>query len=111
MANFVEYNHYSSKLVVNKDAFDLDSYEHLPTMFINFAYLSRIDEGYRLLERAARHVGDRKNPSIFGESAGLYKNSQTGEQICVLNLFILFISTFLLTFKIHIHSKVKLVWF
>ena len=111
VANFVEYNHYSSKLVVNKDAFDLDSYEHLPTMFINFAYLSRIDEGYRLLERAARHVGDRKTPSIFGESAGLYKNSQTGEQICVLNLFILFISTFLLTFKIHIHSKVKLVWF
>ena len=69
-ANFVSYDR--NELKIN-GRFDLSNYETFPSMFINIAYHSRIDEGYRLLERAARHATDTKTPSIFNESAELFR--------------------------------------
>ena len=50
---------------------DSDVYDALPKMFIEFAENSRIDSGYRLLERCVRHGHDPKMQSIFYNKAKL----------------------------------------
>ena len=77
MATFV--THEPTK-VVHQENSDVGVYEHLPTMMLNFAYLSRIDSGYRLLDRCARHTCDPKTPSIYEQSADFFQFSDNSEQ-------------------------------
>ena len=48
---------------------DASVYDALPTMIIDFAKNSRIDSGYRLLERCVRHGHDPKIQSLFNNTA------------------------------------------
>lgn len=83
ISSFIEYD--LSKIVPGARNVDYSKYDHFPTMFINFAYLSRIDEGFRLLERAARHAGDSRTPSIFNETAELFQFAENGELYHISN--------------------------
>ena len=46
-------------------------YDALPSMIIKFAQNSRIDSGYRLLERCVRHGHDPRMKSLFDNSADI----------------------------------------
>ena len=52
---------------------DPSVYDALPAMIINIAQQSRIDSGYRLLERCVRHGHDPKMQSLFCNSADIVK--------------------------------------
>ena len=47
----------------------IGKYDYLPSIFLYLAYHSRIDSGYRLLDRCARHTCDPKGASIYFQSA------------------------------------------
>jgi hypothetical protein len=51
-------------------------YDALPEMLIKFAKGSRIDSGYRLLERCVRHSHDPRMQSMFDNTAEII---QTGD--------------------------------
>jgi hypothetical protein len=74
--------HNEKKMVHQSDS-DIGEYTHLPTMLLNFAYHSRVDSGYRLLNRCARHSCDPKTPSFIDASAGFFKkeNGKYSKQI------------------------------
>lgn len=48
------------KKVAHKSNSDVGVYGHLPTSILNFAYHSRVDSGFRLLDRCAQHACDPK---------------------------------------------------
>ena len=85
---------------VHKNQSDVGDYGHLPTMLLNFAYLSRVDSGFRLLDRCARHACDPKTTSLFHTAADLFKYN--GKFMCFKYILILFLhSSFVLTFYCH----------
>ena len=65
--------HDDRKLVHERES-DVGEYRHFSTMLLNFAYQSRVDSGYRLLDRCARHACDPKTTSLYNESASLFKD-------------------------------------
>ena len=66
---------YDEDLIPKNEGCDQNSniyvgkYDFLPSMFLNLAFHSRIDSGYRLLDRCARHTTDPKCGSIFFQNA------------------------------------------
>ena len=50
----------------------IGKYDFLPSIFLNLAYHSRVDSGYRLLDRCARHTCDPKSGSIFYQEAKFF---------------------------------------
>lgn len=52
---------------------DPSMYDALPSLIINIAQHSRIDSGYRLLERCVRHGHDPKMQSLFYNSTDIVK--------------------------------------
>ena len=70
--------HDEAKLIHQVDS-DVGEYSHLPTMLLNFAYNSRVDSGYRLLDRCARHSCDPKTPSFIDASADLFRYEENGK--------------------------------
>ena len=54
----------------------IGKYDFLPSMFLNLAYHSRTDSGYRLLDRCARHTCDPKGKSIFYQDASFFEYCQ-----------------------------------
>jgi hypothetical protein len=91
-ASFVEYNHEKAfaelSIPEDKKQIYIKSYGHFPTIFIEFAYSSRVDDGYRLLERAARHICDSKTPSIYTQSAELIRRKDNGELFLMYSIFV-----------------------
>ena len=65
----------------NKDIY-IGKYEYLPSMFLHLAYHSRIDSGYRLLDRCARHTCDPKGGSLYYQNASFieYIDNNTKEK-------------------------------
>ena len=57
-----------------KWARDSAIYDALPTMVIDFASKSRVDSGYRLIERCVRHALDSKCPSIQKKTVTLIQH-------------------------------------
>ena len=70
IATFVAYE---PEKAAHQEQSDVGIYEHLPTMLLNFAYFSRIDSRYRLLDRCARHTCDLKAPSIYEQTAEFFE--------------------------------------
>jgi hypothetical protein len=62
---------YDEDLVPKNESNDvyIGKYSFLPSMFLNLAYYSRVDTGYRLLDRCARHTCDPKSASIYYQNA------------------------------------------
>lgn len=56
---------------------DIGEYHYLPTIFHNFAFYSRVDSGYRLLDRAARHACDPKTPSFLNAKCDFFEYEGT----------------------------------
>ena len=50
-------------------------YNFLPSMFLNMAFHSRVDAGYRLIDRCARHTCDPKGGSIYYKDASFFEQS------------------------------------
>ena len=48
-------------------------YDFLPSIFLHLAFHSRVDSGYRLLDRCARHTCDPKGSSIFFTKASFFE--------------------------------------
>ena len=67
------------KKMVHQSDSDIGEYTHLPTMLLNFAYHCRVDSGYRLLDRCARHSCDPKTPSFIDASADLFRYEENGK--------------------------------
>ena len=66
--------------IAHKTNSDVGVYDHLPTSILNFAYHSRIDLGFRPLDRCARHACDPKTPSLYGASVDLFIFKQGDEK-------------------------------
>jgi hypothetical protein len=64
---------HDDKKLVHTSNSDVGRYSHFPTMLLNFAFKSRIDSGYRLLDRCARHACDPRTKSLLRTSAKLFK--------------------------------------
>lgn len=80
MSSFVRYD--NSKLV-HTSSNDVGRYGYFPTNLLNFAFLSRVDSGHRLLARCARHAMDPKTPSIKDQQAELFEYKTEGELIFI----------------------------
>ena len=48
-------------------------YDFLPSMFLHLAFYSRVDSGYRLLDRCARHTCDPKGSSLYYTKASFFE--------------------------------------
>jgi hypothetical protein len=66
--------HDDNKLLHTLDS-DVGMYGHFPTMLLNFAYESRVDSGYRLLDRCARHACDPRTRPLNDTNAKLFKHN------------------------------------
>ena len=62
-------------------------YDFLPSMFLNLAYYSRVDSGYRLLDRCARHTCDPKSGSIYYQDASFVKYTDENNKKGKLSIF------------------------
>ena len=71
LAAFITYGDDAYKINMQEKS-DIGAYSHLPPILLHFAYHSRIDSGYRLLSRCARHVCDPKSHSMYEESATIF---------------------------------------
>ena len=91
----------------------IGKYDFLPSMFLNLAFYSRVDSGYRLLERCARHTCDPKSGSIYFQDAAFFeycnKNEQKGKHLshymfslttCSLSLHVLSHYMYIISFTI-----------
>ena len=64
LSTFVCYDRDDS-LITHLNESDVGKYaDTMPTYLLNFAFESRINSGYRLLDRCARHAMDPKTPSL-----------------------------------------------
>jgi hypothetical protein len=72
---------HNEKNLVHCNSSDVGHYSHLPTFLLNFAYQSRVDSGYRLLDRCARHVCDPKTMPLDESSFDLFKYNGKFKQI------------------------------
>jgi hypothetical protein len=66
--------HDDNRLLHTLDS-DVGMYGHFPTMLLNFAYESRVDSGYRLLDRCARHACDPRTRPLNDTNAKLFKHN------------------------------------
>ena len=80
----------------NQDVDDIyiGRYDFLPSMFLHLAYHSRVDSGFRLLDRCARHTCDPKCESIYYQEAAFLryldeKNNKKGKNVLSYFYFIL----------------------
>ena len=73
-------------------------YGFLPSMFLHLAYHSRVDSGYRLLDRCARHTCDPKGGSLYYQKASFCeytdKDEKKGEHFYFIFSLIFVISYF-----------------
>jgi hypothetical protein len=67
----------SVPLPQNDDVF-IGKYDYLPSLFLKMAYYSRVDSGFRLLDRCARHTCDPKSPSIIDQTAQFFEYEEPG---------------------------------
>ena len=58
----------------------IGEYEFLPTMFLHLAHFSRVDSGFRLLDRCARHTMDPKCKSIYYQDIEFFECNVNGEK-------------------------------
>ena len=79
MAKFVSFtkNH-------RHTAYDHPIYNAVPTMMIDFAFGSRSDSGYRLVQRCARHAMDSKSRDISNKKATLFHSIDDGDNIVII---------------------------
>ena len=75
LASLLKYD--DESLPQNDDIFT-GKYDYLPSLFLKMAYYSRVDSGYRLLDRCARHTCDPKSPSIITQTAQFFEYEEPG---------------------------------
>ena len=71
VASFLNFDKSGLRTTSNNEV--AGEYHHLPTIIQNFAYDARVDAGYRLLKRCARHACDPKTQSMYDQSVDLFK--------------------------------------
>ena len=71
LADFVTFKQQNGKKIVHTH-WDSPVYQVIPTMMIDIAYGCRIDSGYRLVERCARHAVDSKAESSLQLQHGAF---------------------------------------
>ena len=75
LTSLLKYN--GEPLPQNDDVF-IGKYDYLPSLFLTMAYYSRVDSGFRLLDRCARHTCDPKSPSIITQTAQFFEYEESG---------------------------------
>ena len=95
---------YDEESLPQNDNVYVGKYDYLPTLFLTMAYYSRVDSGYRLLDRCARHTCDPKGPSIINQAAQFfeYEESESGKKGECKRIFIFTLLIF--TFQLHLFT-------